>query len=117
MCVRVCVCARACGVRVCVCVCVCVHGVYIYIYSHSGILAWKSHGLRSSAGLMDYSSRGCKVLDTTEQLTHTHTFAVNYAGKRKRLLRKLLKIQPYCIPHYNHLFSGMLHITFYFVNS
>ena len=33
--------------------------------THSSILAWKSHGWRSLVG---YSSRGCKELDTTEQL-------------------------------------------------
>ena len=46
--------------------------------THSSILAWKipwkeepgGHGQRSLVG---YSLLGCKELDMTEQLTHTHT--------------------------------------------
>ena len=38
--------------------------------THSIILAGESHGQRSLEGC---SLRGCKELDTTEQLTHTHT--------------------------------------------
>ena len=38
--------------------------------TQSSILAWRSLGQRSLAG---YSPWGRKMLDMTEQLTHTHT--------------------------------------------
>ena len=38
--------------------------------THSSILAWKHHGQRSLAGCSPWPR---KELDTTEQLTHTHT--------------------------------------------
>ena len=34
---------------------------------HSSILAWRQRSL------VGHSPRGCKKLDTTERLTHTHT--------------------------------------------
>ena len=38
--------------------------------TNSNVLAWESHGQR---GLVGCSLWGCKELDTTKQLTHTHT--------------------------------------------
>ena len=38
--------------------------------THSSFLPGEFHGQRSLAG---YSPWGCKELDTTERLTHTHT--------------------------------------------
>ena len=39
--------------------------------THSSILAWRIHGQRS---LESYSLWGLKESDTTERLTHTHTY-------------------------------------------
>ena len=38
--------------------------------THTSVLSGEPHGQRSLEG---YSSRGCKELDTTEQLTQKHT--------------------------------------------
>ena len=47
-----------------------------------GFLPGESHGQR---GLVGYSPRGCKELDTTEQLsTHTQGSGTIWRGKRKR---------------------------------
>ena len=46
-------------------ICVCMD---VEVASHSSILAWKTHGLRSLVG---YSPWGRKESDTTEQL-HIH---------------------------------------------
>ena len=37
--------------------------------THSSILVWR---ISWTEGLVGYSPWGCKELDTTEQLTHTH---------------------------------------------
>ena len=45
--------------------------------THSNILPGESHGQRSLVG---YSPWGCKELDMTEQLTHTHHRVTLYLG-------------------------------------
>ena len=47
--------------------------------TNSSILAWITPWTEEPGGL--YSPWGCKELDTTEQLTHTHTLFIE--GKQK----------------------------------
>ena len=44
-------------------------------------LPGESHGQGSLVG---YSPWGCKESDVTEQLTHTHTYALNGCGRTRR---------------------------------
>ena len=46
--------------------------------THSSILAWRIPWTEEPGG---YGSRGCKELDVTEQLTHTHIKHLGQPGK------------------------------------
>ena len=66
----------------------------------------KSHGQRSLVG---YSPRGCKELDTTEQLTHVH------ANKQFSISIKKSAINKYSMATSYHVSSSLLPI-FWFLN-
>ena len=51
--------------------------------THSNILPGESHGQRSLVG---YSPWGCKELDMTEQLTHTHTTELHFIWGHLKIL-------------------------------